>query len=122
LVSDSALKWFKSCLSDLSEYFNLAANRSTAFPEECSVLQGLALGPTEFTANTERVVGIIKEHSLQHQLFAEDVQLYSSCALNDTVNLHHHLHRNHYSENVSMWCASLVISQKKPVLGTHAKL
>ena len=57
-----------------------------------SVLQGLVLGPILFILHTFRLSNIIVNHSVNHQLFADDTQLQRSAPLSEVTNLTKELH------------------------------
>jgi len=50
---------------------------------DCSVPQGSVLGPVKFAAYTEDIVDVVDRHQTRLHLYADDIQLYNSCRLDD---------------------------------------
>ena len=53
-----------------------ADRMSCSFVVDCSVPQGLVLGPLEFEAYTEDIVKVMDKHDMKSHLYADDTQLY----------------------------------------------
>ena len=77
-ISGSALNWFSSYLSDrkLSVLVNDIYSDSSSLT--CGVPQGSVLGPVLFILYTKPLSTLLNSHSLSHQSFADDTQLYGS--------------------------------------------
>ena len=77
-ISGSALDWFSSYLSDrklsvlVNDIYSDSASLSFGVP------QGSVLGPVLFILYTKPLSTLLNSHSLSHQSFADDTQLYSS--------------------------------------------
>ena len=66
-----------------------------------SVLQGSVLGPILFILYTMPLSDIIANHSVNHQLFADDTQLQKSAPLSEVTNLTKEL--NACTEDIKTW-------------------
>ena len=86
-IQSTALQWFHSYLSD--RYQSTSVNNSSSSPSQLmyGVPQGLVLGPIPFVLYTTPLSDIINNHSVNHQLFADDPQLQKSAPLNEVTNL-----------------------------------
>jgi len=49
----------------------------------CSVPQGSVLGPVGYVAYTEDIADIPRQHGLNNQIYAADIQLYVEVAVAD---------------------------------------
>ena len=76
VISDSALSWFRSCLSDPTEIVTVNGLRSDEASLSFGVPLGSVLGPFLFVLYTQPMFELIKKHSIQHHAFADDNQLY----------------------------------------------
>ena len=65
------------------------------------VPQGSVLGPVLFVLYTTPLSDIIVNHSVNHQLFADDTQLQKSAPLSDVTNLTTEL--NACTDNIKTW-------------------
>ena len=65
------------------------------------VPQGSVLGPILFVLYTTPLSDIIANHSVNHQLFADDTQLQKSAPLNEVNNLTKEL--NACTDNIKTW-------------------
>ena len=75
-ISDSALSWSRSYLSDRTQIVTVNGLRSDEAPLSSGVPQGSVLGPVLFVLYTQPLFELIKKHSIQHHAFADDNQLY----------------------------------------------
>ena len=75
-IQSTALQWFQSYLSD--RYQSTSVNNLSSSPSQLlySVPRGSALGPILFNLYTTPLSDIAN-HSVNHQLFADDTQLFS---------------------------------------------
>ena len=77
-ISDTALSWFTSYLSDRKQTVLINSTHSKPAHLTCGVPQGSVLGPVLFTLYTSPLSTIIKSHSLKHHFYADDTQLHDS--------------------------------------------
>ena len=86
-IQPTALQWFQSYLSD--RYRSISVNNSSSPPSQLiyGVPQGSVLGPILFILYTTPLSDIIANHSVNHQLFADDTQLQKSAPLSEVTNL-----------------------------------
>ena len=82
--SGLALDWFLSYLSNRSQQVRLEGTLSPRVHLPFGVPQGSVLGPVLFTLYTTPLSGVIRGHSIQHQLYADDSQLYMSFSSADS--------------------------------------
>ena len=75
-ISDSALSWFRSYLSDITQRITVNGLRLDEASLSFDVPQGSVLGPVLFVLYTQPLFELIKKHSIRHQAFADDNQLY----------------------------------------------
>merc|ERR1712243_226489 len=74
-ISDVALSWFTSYLSDRKQTVLINNIHSKPTLLTCGVPQGSVLGPVLFTLYTSSLSSIIKSHSIKHHSYADDTQL-----------------------------------------------
>ena len=100
-IQSTALQWFHSYLSD--RYQSTSVNNSSSSPSQLmyGVPQGSVLGPILFVLYTTPLSDIIANHSVNHQLFADDTQLQKSAPLNEVTNLTKEL--NACTDNIKTW-------------------
>ena len=86
-IQSTALRWFQSYLSD--RYQSTSINNSSSSPSQLTygVSQSSVLGPILFVLYTTPLSDIIANHSVNHQLFADDSQLQKSAPLSEVTNL-----------------------------------
>ena len=86
-IQSAALQWFQTYLSD--RYQSTSVNNSSSSPSQLmyGVPQGSVLGPILFVLHTTPLSDIIANHSVNHQLFADDTQLQKSAPLSEVTNL-----------------------------------
>ena len=101
IQSIAAFQWFHSHLSD--RYQSTSVNNSSSSPSQLmyGVPQGSVLGPILFVLYTTPLSDIIANHSVNHQLFADDTQLQKSTPLNEVTNLTKEL--NACTDNIKTW-------------------
>ena len=100
-IQSTALQWFQSYLSH--RYQSTSVNNSSSSPSQLmyGVPQGSVLGPILFVLYTTPLSDIIANHSVNHQLFADDTQLQKSAPLNEVTNLTKEL--NACTDNIKTW-------------------
>ena len=86
-IQSTALQWFQSYLSD--RYQSTSVNDSSSPPSQLmyGVPQGSVQGPILFVLYTTPLSDITANHSVNHQLFANDTQLQKSAPLSEVTNL-----------------------------------
>uniref|UniRef100_A0A8C6PGI6 Reverse transcriptase domain-containing protein n=1 Tax=Nothobranchius furzeri TaxID=105023 RepID=A0A8C6PGI6_NOTFU len=77
-IRGPALTWFRSYLSNRSQRVVLNSISSRSAPLSCGVPQGSILGPLLFCLYLLPLSLILKKHSVQHHLYADDCQIYMS--------------------------------------------
>ena len=77
-ISETALSWFKSYLSDRKQYVSIDGVSSSDYELKYGVPQGSCLGPLLFTLYTSPLFKLIKEHLPNIHCYADDTQLYLS--------------------------------------------
>ena len=75
-VGQTALKWFKSYLSDRVQAVYVNGSTSPARPLTCGVPQDSVLGPQLFAIYAAPVSTIIRNNNLMSHFYADDTQIY----------------------------------------------
>ena len=79
-LTGTALKWFNSFVSGRHQSVQIGSSSSQSVAAECGVPQGSVLGPLLFILYMSDVTQIAMNHDFNIHLYADDVQIYSSCA------------------------------------------
>ena len=77
-ISGTALRWFKSCVSDRYQSINISGTLSCPQHLPFGVSQGFVIGPVLFSLYTTSLSQVITNHNLSHHLYADDTQVYIS--------------------------------------------
>jgi hypothetical protein len=77
-IKGTALKWFKSYLSDRTQTVIINGCESEPKNIKYGVPQGSVLGPLLFTAYLAPLSEVLKKHGLKYHCYADDTQLYIS--------------------------------------------
>lgn len=78
--SGSVLSWLTSFICDRSMSVSVKGVISSPTPVTCGVPQGSVLGPLLFILYVSDIVQLVESHNLNIHLFADDVQVFGSCA------------------------------------------
>ena len=96
-ISDTALAWINSYLSDRTQRVSVEGYFSPDAPLLTGVPQGSVLGPILFTMFMAPVGDILRDHGISHHFYADDTQIYvffdvkdsdSACHLLETCVQH----------------------------------
>ena len=77
-ITENALSWFQSYLSNRHFIVQALGNRSTKFSLSCGVPQGSVLGPLLFILYTTPLSSLLSNTGVSHHLYADDTQLFIS--------------------------------------------
>ena len=77
-ITDNAIAWFKSYLSDLFQRVSVNGSLLDQFPLKQGVPQGSCSGPLLFTIYTRKLFQIVERHLPQVHCYPDDTQLYVS--------------------------------------------
>ena len=75
-VGQTALKWFKSYMSDRIQAVHINGSTSPARSLTCGVPQGSVLGPQLFSIYAAPVSKILRNNNLLSHFYADDTQIY----------------------------------------------
>ena len=75
-ICGTALKWFKSYLSDRTQYVKINSSSSCFSGLSQGVPQGSVLGPILYSLYTSPLADIAKAHGLNIHFYADDTQIY----------------------------------------------
>ena len=87
-ITSTALSWIKSYLQNRSFFVNIDNSKSSSYQLLYGVPQGSVLGPLLFILYTTPLSTVISQSPVNHQLFADDTQLFLSfSAANFSLNI-----------------------------------
>ena len=75
-LSGTVLRWFQSYLSNRSSQVIVSGSASSKLPMKYGVPQGSVIGPQVFTYYSHTIGQIIRSHSLQYHIYADDVHIF----------------------------------------------
>ena len=81
--SGTVLEWFKSYMTDRTQSVQIKGHTSRYVPLVCGVPQGSVLGPLLYSMYTTPIHDIISSYDLEHQMYADDTNVYVSFFLSD---------------------------------------
>ena len=78
-----ALEWFRSYLTNRSQFALIEGRRSQSRELKCGVPQSSVLGPIVYVLYRALLADILRFHEMQFYFYANDTQLYSSFSTNN---------------------------------------
>ena len=86
-ISGIALEWFRSYLTNRSQFALIEGCRSQSREFKCGVPQGSVLGPIQYVLYTAPLADILRFHEMQFHFYADDTQFYISFSANNDMEL-----------------------------------
>ena len=80
-ISGIALEWFRSYLTNCSQFALIEECRSQSRELKCGVPQGSVLGPILYVLFAVPLADILRFHEMQFHFYAHDIQLYISLSI-----------------------------------------
>jgi hypothetical protein len=85
-ITGKALTWFRSYLSNRTQYVNINGAESSVGSLDCGVPQGSVLGPILYLLYTSPLGDILRQHNMSYHLYADDTQLNTTFSYNGDEN------------------------------------
>ena len=82
-IQGTVLKWFKSYLTNRSQFVNIHASNSSVRELTVGIPQGSVMGPVLYLLSTTPLADVIRSHGLDYHMYADDNQLYLSFVTQD---------------------------------------
>ena len=84
-IRGTALKWFRSYLTDRIQTVTIGSSQSVPEPLKYGVPQGSVLGPLLFSIYNSPIGEILKRHNISYHFYADDGQLYLAFSPTDSL-------------------------------------
>jgi hypothetical protein len=82
-IKDTTLEWFKSYLSDRTQFVHVNGAFSTTHELSCGVPQSSVLGPLLYLLYTSPLGDLLCMRNMRYHLYADDTQIYAKFTYND---------------------------------------
>ena len=112
-VSGPPLDWFDSFLHGREVRVSLPSSSSPFVSLQSGVPQGSVLGPLLFSLYTCSIVPLVHDHSLHVHLFADDILIYGSASVKESLGLSSHVSRCLDDVRVHLSSLRLVLNPDK---------
>ena len=86
-ICGTALDWFRSYLTNRTQFALIEGKKSQPRELKCGVPQGSFNGPKLYLLYTAPLADVLRHHKMQFHFFADDTQLYISFSWNNDLEL-----------------------------------